>query len=60
MTLRVLREAADIVDAVPNFNWLQIAQPWQGECAHVCLHATLLSRKIDNGLHCCRCDAVIR
>ena len=34
--------------------------PWQGECAHLCLHATPSSRERDDGLRCCRCDVIVR
>ncbi len=36
------------------------APPWQGECAHLCLHATPNSRERDGGLRCCRCGVVVR
>ncbi len=36
------------------------APPWQGECAHLCLHATPSSRGRVGGFRCCRCDVIVR
>ncbi len=61
-TPRVIREAEDILriygDWDPRFGPMP-APPWQGECVHLCLHATVGSRERDSGLRCCRCNVVV-
>ncbi|KKL26291.1 hypothetical protein LCGC14_2396800, partial [marine sediment metagenome] len=48
-TPRVLREAEAILRHTPPI--------WQGECSHVCTHATVASHRLGSEMRCCRCDA---